>query len=483
MKNIKFAITTTALFIATVLLLGCSSVPSYIDEGEKELYDSLSDFQKDYATRTGLEAVKTIYLDTEKKVPMRFVLIPSSISPEHIKYYGKDTFISGKYFWGEDDTTKAPDVKDVKIERPFYVGSTLVTLGQWKAVMGDEPNIVSFEEIFREDLVSETETWEDQYKKDLDFVKGLLRKEPLLIDMHKAFVFFENLDRKDRGDSFRKEVIVDQFPVFKKMSPEKVKQLYDFYSDVFFSGRYSDLEAVFRYEKASCNNKSDINLLCEDYYSFKDTFLADAKRLVFLRSDAGMQVPVDSVSYDEIQDNPQSFMETLSFRIDHKASLPSVEEWEYAFAAGTETRYPWGDRLEDGYEYSWGTVDPETGSWPDPRNKDKRVFKVDKLYELYDEYPRSVALLKCNPWGLYDMVGVLDEFCAKKNVIIQDYNSGEFEYRKLEKNEACCKSGGSRGINGTIPDKSEPRSDTSFRVKLSISDKELEEAKKKVEKK
>ena len=72
------------LFVA-----GCNSVPDYIGEDEKKLYDSLSDFQKEYATRTGLEAVKTVYLDTDKKVPMQFVLIPPSTSPEYKKYYNR----------------------------------------------------------------------------------------------------------------------------------------------------------------------------------------------------------------------------------------------------------------------------------------------------------------------------------------------------------------------------------------------------------
>ena len=275
-----------------------------------------------------------------------------------------------------------------------------------------------------------------------------------------------------------KESVKEKYPFINKFSEEKLSEIYNSILD--YSSANEAVENCFGYERSVCNNRQNGSLLqYENVYIFKDDILPMVKRLIFSRSDAGMQLAVGDVSYNEVQDNPKSFMNTFSFWTDLKASLPSAEEWEYVCAAGTDTRYSWGDKLQDGYEYTWGTQDPRSvddffGPSFDSRNGDKRVWISD-----YD-FSQPVGLLKCNPWGLYDMVGLMSEFCTGENLTVAILTPAGREYRKTKKDEVCTKRGSSRGHNQLSYKEGMPGT---FRVKLSISDKELEAAKKKVEKK
>ena len=58
--------------------------------------------------------------------------------------------------------------------------------------------------------------------------------------------------------------------------------------------------------------------------------------------------------------------------------LPSEAEWEYAARAGSQTRFPWGNEIDDDYLWYAGNS---------PRE------------------PANVGQKKPNAWGLYDMVG------------------------------------------------------------------------------
>jgi formylglycine-generating enzyme required for sulfatase activity len=58
--------------------------------------------------------------------------------------------------------------------------------------------------------------------------------------------------------------------------------------------------------------------------------------------------------------------------------LPTEAEWEYSARAGTQTRFPWGDEVDDDFLWYAGNAPRELA---------------------------NVGKKKPNPWGLYDMMG------------------------------------------------------------------------------
>jgi formylglycine-generating enzyme required for sulfatase activity len=65
--------------------------------------------------------------------------------------------------------------------------------------------------------------------------------------------------------------------------------------------------------------------------------------------------------------------------------LPTDAEWEYACRAGTQSRYPWGNRFDEGSVWYW-------------MNSGGRV--------------RPVGSTKPNAWGFSDLLGNAMEWCA-----------------------------------------------------------------------
>ncbi len=76
-------------------------------------------------------------------------------------------------------------------------------------------------------------------------------------------------------------------------------------------------------------------------------------------------------------------------RIPNGFRLPSESEWEYAYRAGTTTRYPWGDDLDNSLIGDYSVYVGNSNR---------------QLAEVGTKLP--------NPWGLYDMSGNVWEFCA-----------------------------------------------------------------------
>lgn len=96
----------------------------------------------------------------------------------------------------------------------------------------------------------------------------------------------------------------------------------------------------------------------------------------------GDNLPVDSVSWVDVQ----KFIRKLNEKEGtDKYRLPSEAEWEYACRAGTKTTYFFGDKDWELEEYAWYLSNSESTSHP-------------------------VGKLKPNAWGLYDMLGNVNEW-------------------------------------------------------------------------
>ena len=93
-------------------------------------------------------------------------------------------------------------------------------------------------------------------------------------------------------------------------------------------------------------------------------------------------LPVDGISYDSAIEFCNIAMEMSGYRL----VLPSEAQWEYACRAGTTTEYFWGSSESDAKCFGW--------------------FDINARGTTHD-----VASLAPNPWGLFDIVGNLWEWC------------------------------------------------------------------------
>jgi len=105
---------------------------------------------------------------------------------------------------------------------------------------------------------------------------------------------------------------------------------------------------------------------------------------------AGLR-PVEQINMDEVE----LFMERLNERdaeVMHLGllgewRLPSESEWEYAARAGTRGRWSFSDKDIDLDEHGWHAGNSGGTT-------------------------REVGLKKANPWGFFDMNGLVQEWCA-----------------------------------------------------------------------
>ncbi len=96
--------------------------------------------------------------------------------------------------------------------------------------------------------------------------------------------------------------------------------------------------------------------------------------------------PVEKVTWRACQ----KFIKRLNALGQGTFRLPTEAEWEYACRAGSETQFFFGDSLENADKYMW---------W-EGNNEPQGTKKVGQKLP--------------NPWGLYDMHGNVQEWCADR---------------------------------------------------------------------
>ena len=97
----------------------------------------------------------------------------------------------------------------------------------------------------------------------------------------------------------------------------------------------------------------------------------------------GDDLPVESVTWNQVQDFIAKLNGIKSLPAGWKASLPTEAQWEYACRAGTKSAYAFGTTLND---------------------KQANIGRVLGKTAAAASYP-------ANAWGLFDMHGNVQEFC------------------------------------------------------------------------
>ncbi|MBV8780213.1 MAG: formylglycine-generating enzyme family protein [Phycisphaerae bacterium] len=109
--------------------------------------------------------------------------------------------------------------------------------------------------------------------------------------------------------------------------------------------------------------------------------------------------PVVEVSWNDAT----AFCNWLSRKETKRYRLPTESEWEYAARAGSTTAYPWGDNPDDG------------GGWANCADQSlKTQFSGATIFNWNDGYVYTspVGKFRPNAWGVYDMIGNANEWCA-----------------------------------------------------------------------
>ena len=91
---------------------------------------------------------------------------------------------------------------------------------------------------------------------------------------------------------------------------------------------------------------------------------------------------METVSWNDVQ----VFIGKLRDRENRPYRLPTEAEWKYACRAGSSTRYHFGDDEKLLSDYAWYEKNSGMHTWP-------------------------VGRKEPNAWGLYDMIGNVEEWC------------------------------------------------------------------------
>jgi formylglycine-generating enzyme required for sulfatase activity len=111
--------------------------------------------------------------------------------------------------------------------------------------------------------------------------------------------------------------------------------------------------------------------------------------------------PVTCVSWNDTQ----AFITWLNEKGDKTYRLPTEAEWEYACRAGTKTARFWGDDPDDACKYANVT---DLTEW----NGKHWITKHNCNDEHW--FPAPSVSFRSNPWGLYDMLGNVWEWCEDR---------------------------------------------------------------------
>jgi len=106
-------------------------------------------------------------------------------------------------------------------------------------------------------------------------------------------------------------------------------------------------------------------------------------------------LPVENVSWNDCQEFIQKLNALGAAPKGYKFSLPTVEQWEYACRAGTDTMYHFGNTLNGDHANCDGTQPFGT------KEKGKNLKQTT-----------NVKSYRPNAWGLYDMHGNVNEWCV-----------------------------------------------------------------------
>ena len=158
-------------------------------------------------------------------------------------------------------------------------------------------------------------------------------------------------------------------------------------------------------EKERASNEKQYKVCVEDFSIGKYEVTQAQWQAVMGKNPSnfkGDNLPVDSVSYNDVQD----FINKLNTQTGKSYRLPTEAEWEYAARAGTTTAFYTGDCINtqqanyDGSSQDYNNCGAKTG--------------------VYKKTTVAVGSYPANPWGLYDMTGNVWEWTCSAYVDLYD---------------------------------------------------------------
>lgn len=127
----------------------------------------------------------------------------------------------------------------------------------------------------------------------------------------------------------------------------------------------------------------------------------------------GLDLPATGLDFETVK---------TAVNLDHQR-LPTAKEWEYAFRAGTKTRFPWGDEFDSSYVWYAGNSGYSHEQWQ-IRMEGFGSFRRNMIPVSHSPIEHDQAK-KWNAFGLVDMIGNVSEFLSDGFVIGGGYNHTE----------------------------------------------------------